>query len=194
MQIALGLYRLVFEEEEKQATAETIANIVETTKPVIEDDVFPSLEKREKVAALRAIRDASFRNRVLQAYENQCAMCGLNLDFVTAAHIVSVGQGGSDEAKNGIALCPNHHRAFDLGLIGFNEEYRIIINKGQIEILVKQGKENTLRSFLSGLRNELILPHKREERPLPRYISRALEDRGITEKIPLAGLSLARKT
>jgi len=33
-----------------------------------------------------------------------------------------------DRIGNGIALCPNMHRAFDRGLLSVNEDYRIIVS------------------------------------------------------------------
>jgi len=190
MQVLLGLYKLAFEGTDKKAIAEKISAILESTIPVVEDEVFPGLEKREKIAALRAIRDPSFRKRVLDAYRWKCAMCGIGLDFVIAAHIVSVGQGGTDETRNGIVLCPNHHKAFDLGLIGFNEDYQIVVNKEQIDALSQQGKSNALRKFLSNLQDELKLPNNQKALPSPQCILKALADRGITNYLRLAKLCL----
>lgn len=34
---------------------------------------------------------------------------------------------------NGIALCPNLHRAFDRGLISISDNYTVLINKNFIE-------------------------------------------------------------
>jgi hypothetical protein len=67
---------------------------------------------RRAVSAL--IRDAWFRGDVLDAYERSCAMCGLGLNLVQGAHIYPASAPGSlDIVSNGIALCANHHVAFD---------------------------------------------------------------------------------
>ena len=66
-------------------------------------------------------RDASFRKRVLLAYEYRCCLCGhdLRLDSVVvgldAAHIKWFQAGGPDIEPNGLALCSLHHKLFDLG-------------------------------------------------------------------------------
>ncbi len=69
---------------------------------------------RARQATTRLIRRASFAKNVIQAYGRRCAMCGLNLGLVTGAHILPVSApGSSDHPTNGLALCDNHHRAFD---------------------------------------------------------------------------------
>jgi hypothetical protein len=69
---------------------------------------------RARRAATILIRDARFGQQVIQAYDKKCAMCGLNLGLVSGAHILPVSAPGStDDPTNGVALCDNHHRAFD---------------------------------------------------------------------------------
>lgn len=67
-------------------------------------------------------RDGHFRDRILQAYEYSCAVCGFNVRLghklvaVEAAHIKWHQAGGPDVENNGIALCSMHHKLFDLGV------------------------------------------------------------------------------
>src|SRR5207244_10560100 len=62
--------------------------------------------------------DAKFRNAVVGAYDGRCAMCGLALGLVQGAHIYPASAPNSvDQVQNGLALCPNHHAAFDRHLI-----------------------------------------------------------------------------
>ncbi len=69
---------------------------------------------RARQTLTRLVRDAQFGQKVVAAYDGKCAMCGLNLDLVSGAHILPVSAVGSvDEISNGLALCENHHRAFD---------------------------------------------------------------------------------
>ncbi len=73
-------------------------------------------------SGVKAIRSPGFRNRVLQAYEYQCAVCGFNVRLgdtlvaVEAAHIKWHQYGGPDNEENGIALCSMHHKLFDKGV------------------------------------------------------------------------------
>jgi hypothetical protein len=69
---------------------------------------------RARQAMTRLVRDAAFGQLVVTAYDKRCAMCGLNLGLVSGAHILPVAATQSvDEVWNGLALCENHHRAFD---------------------------------------------------------------------------------
>lgn len=74
--------------------------------------------ERARVASFRIVRDAGFRHRVKVAYGDRCALCRLGHGLVEAAHIYPVSAPGStDRLSNGVALCPNHHKAFDAHLI-----------------------------------------------------------------------------
>ncbi len=83
----------------------------------------------------RRRRDPRFRDAVLRIYEYRCAICGyagklgqrtLNLE---AAHIRWHAENGPDDLDNGIAMCAFHHRAFDRGAIGLDDDYRITVSQ-----------------------------------------------------------------
>jgi putative restriction endonuclease len=69
----------------------------------------------------RRPRDPTFRRKVLDAYQDRCAVCGLDLRLgpstmgIEAAHIQWHQAGGPDVECNGLALCVLHHKVFDLG-------------------------------------------------------------------------------
>lgn len=70
-------------------------------------------ERRESYLAVRPGQNR-FRHRVLHRCDGQCVACGLEVDpLLEAAHLRGVEEGGSDDPRNGLALCRNHHRAFD---------------------------------------------------------------------------------
>jgi len=75
----------------------------------------------------KATRSPDFRNRVLNAYEYRCAVCGFNIRLgntlvaVEAAHIKWHQAGGPDLEQNGIALCSLHHKLFDRGVFTLND-------------------------------------------------------------------------
>jgi predicted restriction endonuclease len=53
----------------------------------------------------------------------RCAVCTVELKcLLDAAHIRGVAERGSDDPRNGIILCKNHHAAFDAGLFKFEPE------------------------------------------------------------------------
>src|SRR5690606_35052503 len=64
-------------------------------------------EERRKVVStiVRRYRASDFRKRVLGAYEHKCAMCGVQLELIDAAHILPVAADQStDDTNNGVAL------------------------------------------------------------------------------------------
>jgi len=79
------------------------------------------------------IRGSLFKREIPKIYNNTCAITGLRIDvimpvsMIDACHIVPFSEGYDDTVTNGIALCPNLHRAFDRGLISIDEHYRVII-------------------------------------------------------------------
>ena len=78
-------------------------------------------------------RSIVFRTTVLKLYEKTCAVCAEALATPSgavetdAAHIVPRSQMGADDARNGIALCKQHHWAFDKGLFGVTDDRNIIV-------------------------------------------------------------------
>lgn len=53
--------------------------------------------------------------------------------MIDACHIVPFSESYNDIVTNGIALCPNLHRAFDSGLISIDENYKVIVSNTFIE-------------------------------------------------------------
>lgn len=72
-------------------------------------------------------RDPSFRQKVLDEYEERCSVCDLDIRLgeqllgVEAAHIQWHSHEGPDEVANGLALCLLHHKALDRGALGLEE-------------------------------------------------------------------------
>jgi putative restriction endonuclease len=79
------------------------------------------------------VRSAVFKRVVLQAYDHTCAVSGLKLlttrnspaPLLDACHIVPWALSYDDTLPNGLALCPNLHRAFDRHLFHIDADYRI---------------------------------------------------------------------
>lgn len=58
-----------------------------------------------------------FRFLVFKRYGARCAVCDIDVPaLLDAAHICPKNAGGTDDPRNGLVLCANHHRAFDNGL------------------------------------------------------------------------------
>ncbi|MBI4645189.1 MAG: HNH endonuclease [Bacteroidia bacterium] len=126
-------------------------------------------------------RDNSFRARVLRAYNYRCAFSGIQLKLVDTAHIVPVNYDTStDETCNGIALSAIHHKAYDKGLITFNEKYQIIFNKIEASKLQELNLHGGLKKFIRELRPIIDVPPAISDRPNVNYIMTANELRGWT--------------
>ncbi len=76
-------------------------------------DVETAVERVRRVSS-QLVRSRVFSKRVIGAYGGLCAMCDLDLGLIEGAHIYPVhAPDSTDEVWNGLALCSNHHRAFD---------------------------------------------------------------------------------
>src|SRR5205085_4670952 len=69
----------------------------------------------------RMVRDRAFKRLVCKSYDARCALCGQRLQvgkksLVEGAHIAPRSQKGTDDPRNGLGLCRNHHWSFDRGL------------------------------------------------------------------------------
>lgn len=77
--------------------------------------------ERKKISASLYERDRLFRKRILNLYGGKCAICRCAQEYVLeAAHIYAVQHGGSDDDRNGICLCANHHKMYDNKVIKFD--------------------------------------------------------------------------
>lgn len=80
-------------------------------------------------------RPTSFRQDVLLAYHYRCALCGFGLCLtdkrigVEAAHIRWHAMGGPGSVTNGLALCYQHHKLFDLGIFTIDRDLRIEVSR-----------------------------------------------------------------
>jgi putative restriction endonuclease len=85
------------------------------------------------------IRGGLFKKLVHQVYNFTCCISGMKListygiSMIDACHIKPISYKGIDHISNGIALCPNFHRAFDRGLLTIDSNYRIIISSSFAE-------------------------------------------------------------
>lgn len=88
----------------------------------------------ERVQKKSKKRDPEFREKVLQSYSYQCAICGYQLRLghqligVEAAHIKWHQAGGPDVQTNGLALCSLHHKMLDSGVFTLDENMRIVVS------------------------------------------------------------------
>ncbi|PYE49828.1 HNH endonuclease [Paenibacillus barcinonensis] len=64
-----------------------------------------------------------FKFNVVKRYGPCCAVCAMQaLPLLQAAHIIPKKSNGSDDPRNGLVLCGNHHLAYDSGLFSFDPD------------------------------------------------------------------------
>jgi putative restriction endonuclease len=80
------------------------------------------------------LHQQAFRERVLVAYWEHCAICHLrHQELLDAAHILADRDPeGEPHVSNGLALCKLHHAAFDCHIIGVRPDYVVEV---RIDIL-----------------------------------------------------------
>lgn len=80
------------------------------------------------------IRGGMFTKLVPQVYNHTCCVSGMRLvsnhgfSMIDACHIVPFSLSKDDKINNGLALCPNLHRAFDRGLISVDEKLKVLVS------------------------------------------------------------------
>lgn len=87
------------------------------------------------------IRGGMFKKLVPQVYNHTCCISGMRLvsnhgfSMIDACHIVPFSLSKDDKVNNGLALCPNLHRAFDRGLISVDERLKVLVSDAIAEDL-----------------------------------------------------------
>lgn len=117
-------------------------------------------------------RSWDFGGRVLGAYDYSCAICGIQLGLVEAAHILPVAVPTStDETRNGLALCRIHHRAYDALLIDISPELTLKVSRTQLARLGSLGRAEGSSQLLELEGQYLsVLPFDASDRPHPLYL------------------------
>jgi putative restriction endonuclease len=131
----------------------------------------PLPDVAERRYALRQVKQrlhqASFRDRVLVAYDNRCAITNLpETRLIDAAHIMADGDElmGQPVITNGIALSKIHHAAFDSHLIGIDPDGRIHVAERLLELhdgpLIEQGLKAMAGRLIRPPRDKAHAPNR----------------------------------
>jgi putative restriction endonuclease len=135
----------------------------------------PELSEKdtEYIETRRKARGHAFRELVREEYNNTCAVCGSQRvspygnPEVEAAHIYPKSEDGSDDIRNGIALCKFHHWAFDSGWLSVTNDYEITV----ADAPDKNGYDE-LKQFEG---RSLRLPENEDVHPHPIFLERHRE-------------------
>jgi putative restriction endonuclease len=127
----------------------------------IEKDILYGKEGKDIERIVKArVNQSLFRKVVVNNYSNSCAICSLDIqNLLVASHILKWSESKEHRLNptNGLCLCNIHDRAFELGYIGINTDYSVLISSE-----LKQIKEqNTFSSLFGRHKNQsIILPDK----------------------------------
>ncbi|MCC4283175.1 HNH endonuclease [Marinobacter salarius] len=121
--------------------------------------------RRYVTAAVKVrLHQRLFRERVLAAYRDQCALCRLrHTSLLEAAHITpDSSPDGEPVVKNGVSLCKLHHAAFDQNILGIRPDYVVEIRKDILEEI----DGPMLRFGLQQMHGQkIIIPRRADFRP-----------------------------
>ena len=80
-------------------------------------------------------RSTAWRVQVIEAWDYQCAFCGWDGQLggvavgLDAAHVRWFSYAGPDAPDNGLALCSLHHKLFDRGALGLDDDLRVRVSR-----------------------------------------------------------------
>lgn len=96
----------------------------------------------------RRLHQAKFRNTVLAAYRDRCAVCVLRLrPLLDAAHVIpDRDPKPTVNVTEGLSLCATHHRAFDAHFLKFDRDYNVKVDLPE-GFRAGEGEERMLVSF-----------------------------------------------
>ena len=162
-------------------TIKSDINFLSTLATSILEDNFPNSMHEDilqaigldldSLANLKRKRDPHFRDKVLTAYEYQCAVCGFNvrvghsLVALEAAHIKWHQAGGPDTEKNGVALCALHHKLFDRGAFTLSKDRIIQVSN------IAHGTQGFTEWLMAFHGQKLKMPQSNSYYPEPQFVN-----------------------
>lgn len=147
-----------------------------TGLPLADRVAEPDLTRRYGLVTTRQrLHQQTFRERVLRAYREHCAVCHLkHAELLDAAHIIpDADPNGEPVVSNGLSLCKLHHAAFDRNLFGIQSDFRIIVPNRILEEsdgpMLKHGLQEIHESTI-------VLPRHADLRPNRDALDRRFEE------------------
>jgi putative restriction endonuclease len=115
------------------------------------------------------LHQSAFRERVLRAYRDQCALCRLrHRELLDAAHILPDAEPeGEPVVSNGLSLCKLHHAAFDRYFVGIREDYVVEVRP---DILKETDGPMLIHGLQSLHGSKIIVPRIYDMRPNPEFL------------------------
>ena len=119
----------------------------------------PVGKDRETLIKVR-VNQNFFRSAILSSYDSTCCITGLNIpELLVASHIIpwSVNKQERTNPRNGLCLNALHDKAFDKGLIGISQDFKIRNSKK----LLEASADPSISEFFAKYENATIkLPNR----------------------------------
>jgi putative restriction endonuclease len=123
-----GRLRFTVMADDQQSIADTLLAGADQEAERVQD-----APRRQYITTAVQVRlhQRGFRERVLNAYREQCALCRLkHRELLDASHIIpDREERGEPRVSNGLSLCKIHHTAFDRHFLGINPDGVIHIRR-----------------------------------------------------------------
>ena len=121
--VARGVYAVVLESEEETAERERV---------FLAPKVLPGERRWRPTMLPTRPFQPNFRSYVLPNFGFACAVCGLAPEwFLDAAHLRPVGTHPdlAGDPSAGVAMCKNHHKALDQGLLVIEKDLTLSVSR-----------------------------------------------------------------
>ncbi len=158
----------VIGDDPKTLTFKIAVDDVATVSFDASQTINPSLAESRRAYITTTVRQRlhqrDFREKVLYAYQEQCALCRLkHQELLDAAHIIPDREPeGVPVVRNGIALCKLHHATFDAFIIGISPDYIVEIRDDILEEHNGPMLEHLIKDFH---KSRIVLPKDKESWP-----------------------------
>jgi putative restriction endonuclease len=173
----ISFWKELHDSGRQPAEASILEKLSESAGSVSEAEIDADVKKKRRFAVSavrRALRAADFSKRVLDAYGHKCAMCGVQLELLDAAHVLPASDlDSTDETSNGVALCLLHHRAYDNALVFFDKSFKVLINGPAIARLKRNKRDSGVVEFQKSLLPTLSVPTSKAMQPAANFICKA---------------------
>ncbi len=122
------------------------------------------------VLTQKRVHQQGFRERVLRAYQQQCAVCRFRHEaLLEAAHILPDSDPrGEPIVSNGLALCALHHAAYDRHLLGITPQCTIDIRPDIRRAIDGPTLVHGLQDFQG---KSIATPRAPHEKPRPDFLA-----------------------
>jgi len=141
---------------------------------IVNEDETAGRRQYVTAAVRQRLHQRAFRERVLNAYRNQCAFCRLrHEELLDAAHIVpDTEPEGEPIIPNGLALCKLHHAAFDRYFLGVRPDWIVEVRPD----ILKEHDGPTLVHVIQALHGvKISVPRKTELQPARKFLEMRYE-------------------